>query len=120
MNSILKGFYGLLGWLTPRTTREQLNDLDDSMQKLYDRMGWGVYHHPFDYEKQPDKNWLYSDWYKHPYPTNNCTHISGNDIDRILEAEKSFNDYLDDYVYNCRLIKKNKVSKDPARPRKNI
>lgn len=92
MNSFLKGFFSLFDWASPKTLDESLDDLDNSMKDLYDRMGWGVYHHPFDYEKQPDKNWLYSGWYEHPYPTNNCTYISNNDIERILQTSKHTRD----------------------------
>lgn len=98
MKNILKGFASLFDWMMPKTMEEQLNDLDDSMQRLYDRMGWG----------------------KYSYPNINCSYVSGHDIDRVLEAEENFNNYLDDYIYNCRLIKKNKVYKDPARPRTKI
>ena len=62
--------------------------LDDTIQDLYDRMGWG----------------------KYSYPNINCSYVSGHDIDRVLEAEKELND--------C--VNKNKVSKDPARPRTKI
>jgi hypothetical protein len=43
MNSFLKGFLNLFDWMFPKTLEEQLEDLDDSMQNLYDRMGWGKY-----------------------------------------------------------------------------
>lgn len=41
--SFMKGFFSLFDWMMPKTMEEQLNDLDDSMQRLYDRMGWGKY-----------------------------------------------------------------------------
>lgn len=65
MNSFLKGFMSLFDWMSPRSLDEQMNDLDDSMQDLYDRMNWG----------------------KYSYPNTNCTYISDNDIDRILQAK---------------------------------
>jgi hypothetical protein len=68
MNSFLKGFCSIFDWMTPRSMEEQLKDLDDSMQDLYDRMGWGTY----------------------SYPNNNCTYISDNDIDRIEEAKTQY------------------------------
>jgi len=43
MNSFLRGFFSLFDWMVPKTMEESLNDLDDSMQRLYDRMGWGKY-----------------------------------------------------------------------------
>ena len=49
-------------------------------------------------------------WGKYSYPNINCSYVSGHDIDRVLEAEKELND--------C--VNKNKVSKDPARPRTKI
>ena len=41
--SFLKGFLSLFDWMFPRTLEEQFEDLDNSMQKLYDKMGWGEY-----------------------------------------------------------------------------
>lgn len=100
MNSILKGFYDLFSWITPRTTREQLNDLDDSMQKLYNRMGWGKYHKP-----------------SHKSGWNDAC-----DLNRVLEAEQTFMDEI--YDYNSKqvstTIKKTFSNKrDVARPRRN-
>ena len=46
MNSFLKGFFSLFDWMTPKSLEESMNDLDNSMQNLYDRMGWGKYNHP--------------------------------------------------------------------------
>lgn len=97
MNSFCKGFFSLFDWMFPRSMEEQLNELDNKMQDLYYRMGWGEY----------------------SYPNINCSYVSNSDIDRVLEAEKEFNNYLNDYIYNCRLIKKRKTAKDPARPRIN-
>ena len=34
--SFLKGFFSLFDWMSPKT-------LDESMQELYDNMGWGKY-----------------------------------------------------------------------------
>ena len=45
--SFLKGFISLFDWMLPKTLEEQFEDLDNSMQNLYDRMGWGKYkEHP--------------------------------------------------------------------------
>ena len=88
--SFMKRFFSIFNCMSPMEEK-----LDDTIQDLYDRMGWG----------------------KYSYPNINSSYVSGHDIDRVLEAEESFNNYLDDYVYNCRLIKKNKIYKDPARPR---
>lgn len=46
MNSFLKGFFGLFDWMFPKTLDESLNGLDDQMQDLYDKMGWGKYNNP--------------------------------------------------------------------------
>ena len=43
MNSFLKGFLSLFDWMSPKTLDESMDDLDNSMQNLYDRMGWGKY-----------------------------------------------------------------------------
>lgn len=91
--SFMKGFFSIFNCMSPMEEK-----LDDTIQDLYDRMNWG----------------------KYSYPNINCSYVSGHDIDRVLEAEENFNNYLDDYIYNCRLIKKNKVYKDPARPRTKI
>jgi len=42
--SFLKGFFSLFDWMSPKTLEESFEDLDNSMQNLYDRMGWGKYH----------------------------------------------------------------------------
>jgi len=39
MNSFWKGFCNLFGCFSPKT-------LDESMEDLYERMGWGKYHNP--------------------------------------------------------------------------
>lgn len=46
MNSFLKGFCSIFDWMNPRTHQEQMEDLDNQLQDLYDRMGWGVYENP--------------------------------------------------------------------------
>ena len=46
MNSFLKGFFSLFDWMTPKSLEESMDDLDNSMQNLYDRMGWGKYSNP--------------------------------------------------------------------------
>ena len=47
MNSFLRGCFSLFDWMFPRTMEERMEDLDDSMQDLYDRMGWGEYQKPY-------------------------------------------------------------------------
>jgi hypothetical protein len=39
MNGFLKGFMSLFDWMSPRS-------LDEQMQDLYDKMGWGKYNNP--------------------------------------------------------------------------
>jgi hypothetical protein len=99
MNSFLKGFLSLFDWMSPKTLDEGLDDLDNSMKDLYDRMGWG----------------------KYPYPNNNCSYHTAVDINRVLEAEQSFMDEI--YAYNTRktIIKEyhKPQIKDPSRPRIN-
>ena len=46
MNSFLKGFFSLFHWMNPKTLDESMDDLDNSMQNLYDRMDWGKYNNP--------------------------------------------------------------------------
>ena len=46
MNSFLKGFFSLFDWMSPKTLEESMDDLDNSMKDLYDRMGWGEYKKP--------------------------------------------------------------------------
>lgn len=73
MNSFWKGFFSLFDWMFPRSMEEQLNELDNSMQNLYDRMGWS----------------------KYTLPNSNCSYFSKNDIDSILEAKQQFNNAVD-------------------------
>lgn len=89
MNSFWKGFFSLFDWMFPRSMEEQLNELDNSMQSLYDRMGWG----------------------KYTLPNSNCSYFSKNDIDSILEAKQQFNNAVDNYH--------NPIIRDPARKRIN-
>lgn len=97
MSSFWKGFSSLFDWMVPRTTEEQLNDLDNQMQDLYDRMGWGQYKKP-----SPMSGW------------NNAYNFN-----RALEAQQTFMDEI--YGYNSTTtIKKTFTNKrDPARPRVN-
>lgn len=44
--SFMKGFFSLFDWMFPKTLDESLNGLDDQMQDLYDKMGWGKYNNP--------------------------------------------------------------------------
>ena len=46
MNSFLKGFLSLFDWMSPKSLEESMDDLDNSMQDLYNRMGWGKYNNP--------------------------------------------------------------------------
>lgn len=46
MNSFLKGFFSLFDWMSPKSLDESMDDLDNSMKDLYDRMGWGEYKKP--------------------------------------------------------------------------
>lgn len=99
MNSFWKGFFSLFDWILP-STEEQLNDLDNQMQDLYDRMGWGEYKKP-----SPMSGW-----------NDACN------INRILEAEKQFNNAIDDYLYRTKqemitYYDHNPIIRDPARKR---
>lgn len=99
MNSFWKGFFSLFDWMFPRSTEEQLNELDNSMQDLYDRMGWGKYTRPNKY-------------------------FSKNNIDKISEAEKQFNNAVDNYLYRTKqeiitYYDHNPIIRDPARKRIN-
>jgi hypothetical protein len=44
--SFLKGFFSLFDWMFPKSLEERFEELDDSMQKLYTKMGWGDYKNP--------------------------------------------------------------------------
>ena len=46
MNSFLKGFFSIFNWMSPKSLDSSLNDLDNSMQDLYTKMGWGKYINP--------------------------------------------------------------------------
>lgn len=48
MNSFLKGFLGIFDWMVPKTLEQSMEDLDNRMQDLYDRMGWGRYKNPLN------------------------------------------------------------------------
>lgn len=98
--SFLKGFFSLFDWMFPKTLEEQFEDLDNSMQDLYDRMGWGEYKKP-----HPMSGWNYA-----------------VDINRLLEEEKQFNNALDNYIYWSKRTgathkEYNPIVKDPARRR---
>ena len=100
MNNFWKGFSNLFDWMIPRTTKEQLDDLDNSMQDLYDRMGWGKYNSPI------------------------AAYNTATDINRVLEAEKEFNNAVDNYLYRSKqqmitYYYHNPIIKDPARRRIN-
>lgn len=89
--------YWKLG-IPPQEAYDYFYDLDNKMQDLYDRMGWGKYNFPIGASN------------------------TAIDINRVLEAEQSFMDEI--YGYNTRqittTIKKTFSNKrDPARPRVN-
>jgi len=48
MNSFLKGFLSIFDWMFPKTLEQSMEDLDNRMQDLYDRMGWGQYKNPLN------------------------------------------------------------------------
>ena len=56
MNSFLKGFLSIFDWIFPKTLEQSMEDLDNRMQDLYDRMGWGSYSNPLKntYILRPD------------------------------------------------------------------
>ena len=98
MNSFLKGFFVLFDWMFPKTLDESIDNLDNQMQDLYDRMGWGKYNFPIGASN------------------------AAVDINRVLEAEQSLMNEI--YGYNTRqattTIKKILPNKrDAARPRIN-
>lgn len=100
MNSFWKGFFSLFDWMFPRSIEEQLNELDNSMQDLYDRMGWGKYNSPTK------------------------AFSTATDINRVLEAEKQFNNAIDNYLYRTKqemitYYDHNPIIRDPARRRIN-
>jgi hypothetical protein len=47
--SFLKGFFSLFDWMFPSKSYQELSDdLDNRMQELYDRNGWGKYNNPLN------------------------------------------------------------------------
>jgi len=54
--SFIKGFFSLFDWMFPKTYQEMSDDLDASMQELYDKNGWGKYNNPINssYNKSID------------------------------------------------------------------
>jgi hypothetical protein len=48
MNSFLTGFLSIFDWMFPKTLEQSMEDLDNRMQDLYDRMGWGQYKNPLN------------------------------------------------------------------------
>jgi hypothetical protein len=99
MSSFFKGFLSLFDWISPKTLDETIDNLDNQMQDLYDRMGWGQYKKP-----SPMSGW-----------NNAC------DLNRVLEAEQSLMNEI--YGYNFRKIVTKEfhkpLVKDPARRRVN-
>ena len=99
MSSFFKGFLSLFDWISPKTLDETIDNLDNQMQDLYDRMGWGQYKKP-----SPMSGW-----------NNAC------DLNRVLEAEQSLMNEI--YGYNFRKIVTKEfhkpLVKDPARRRFN-
>jgi hypothetical protein len=52
MKSFLKGFMSLFDWVFPsKNYEESSEELDDQMQELYDKMGWGKYENPLRHKK---------------------------------------------------------------------
>lgn len=98
MNSFWKSFASIFN-LFPSTKiyAEQNEELDNQMQDLYDRMGWGKYNFPIGASN------------------------TSVDINRVLEAEQSLMNEI--YEYNSRKIVTKKfhkpLVKDPARLRVN-
>ena len=103
MINYIKSFLNIFSLFPSSKNYDELTlDLNHSMQDFYDRMGWG----------------------KYSYPNNNCSFISKNNIDRILEAEQRFNNAIDDYLYSTKqeiitYYDHNPIIKDPARRRIN-
>jgi hypothetical protein len=55
--SFLKGFFGLFDWMFPPKTYQELSDeLDESMQELYNTNRWGKYNNPLKYPYQSTDN----------------------------------------------------------------
>jgi len=55
--SFFKGFLSLFDWMFPQTYQELSDDLDEQMQELYDRNGWGQYNNPLKgYQNTVDIN----------------------------------------------------------------
>lgn len=71
--SFLKGFTSLFDWMFPKTYQEMSDDLDNQMQELYNRNGWGKYNNPLQ------------------------GYQNAVDINRVLEAEKEFNEQIERY-----------------------
>lgn len=81
---------------------ELTGELDNKMQDFYTKMGWGEYKKSY-----PMSGWNYA-----------------TDINRVLEAEKQFNNAVDDYIYWSKRTgaarkEYNPIVKDPARRRIN-
>jgi len=73
--SLLKGFSSLFDWMFPPKSYQELSDdLDNRMQDLYDRNGWGKYNNPLS------------------------GYQNAVDINRVLEAEQSFHNSIDEYL----------------------
>jgi len=74
--SFIKGFTSLFDWMfPPKTYQELTEELDEKMQDLYDKNGWGKYHNPLKYP--------------YPYTDNPCSvsygHNLAADITRAIE-----------------------------------
>ena len=80
--SLLKGFTSLFDWMFPPKTYQELSDdLDNKMQELYDRCGWGKYNNPLQ------------------------GHQTSVDINRVLDAHESFRKELEECgVYNTMTV----------------
>lgn len=77
--SFLKGFLSLFDWMFPPKSYQELSDdLDEQMQDLYDRNGWGGYNNPLKYPYQSVEN---------PCSVS-YSHNLAVDISRVLELQK--------------------------------
>jgi hypothetical protein len=59
MNSFLKGFTSLFDWMFPQSYQEMSDDLDEKMQNLYTKMGWGDYKNPMP---NSSRNFINPSW----------------------------------------------------------
>lgn len=99
--SFLRGFTSLFDWMFPSKTYQELTEeLDEKMQDLYDKNGWGQYQNPLKYA---------------PFPVNNCSYISATDINRITTAEQ-----YDQTIYADKETLNQFISDTNKKPNNNI